>query len=196
MAAYPTVSFSRTMNPKIVFKTLISNFNEEGAEQRKQKWLYPKRDFTLEYKYITKTNMETLWAFYIARKGSYGAFNFFMPEPLADYPSYIKEYVGTGDGSTTVFNCPSKAGTSVTVYKGGAALTGGGSDYTFSSEGGADGADKITMTAAPDSGEYLTISFTGALKIRCRFAEDNLSWEDFQDRVATVGIKLKGILNE
>ena len=196
MASFPTVGISNPLVQKIRFKTLISSFDDKGAEQRKQKWLYPKRDFTLSYVNISKVNAATLWAFYIARGGSYGGFNFFLPEPATGYPARVGEYIGTGDGSTTVFNLPSKAAASVTVYLDAAEIDAGGVDYTFGSEGGTDGADKITMETAPAIGEVLTMDFTGVLKIRCRFKDDNMDFDTFRDFLVTSGIGLKGLLNE
>ena len=65
----------------------------------------------------------------------------------------------------------------------------------FGSEGGTDGADKITCNTAPPVGSRLTFSFTGRLKVRAKFAEDMFSFETFYDRLANAGIKLKGLLN-
>ena len=109
MAKFPEISQVGARSPlkvTINFKTLVSNYDDLGKEQRKQKWLYPKRDILIQYAWITKDEMETLWEFYLARSGSYEAFNFFMPEPEGNYPSYTGEYVATGDGTTDTFNLP------------------------------------------------------------------------------------------
>lgn len=195
MAVFPTFSSVPMGEPyaeELIFKTLISEFDDLGAELRKQKWLYPKRNIILKYDKITKAQGRTLWTFYIARSGAYEAFNFFTQ--LTD--TYVSEYVGTGDGTTTDFNLPSKQASSYTVYLNGSAQTGGGVDYTFSSEGGTDGADQIAFTSAPADGSRITVSFTGYLKVRCRFAEDKLAFETFYNRLFTSGLSLKGLLNQ
>jgi hypothetical protein len=195
MAAFPalaSVPYEQGIQEEIQFKTLFSNFDDLGEEQRKQKWLYPRRDFALKYKGITEAQVKTCYDFYIARKGAFEAFNFFHHLSR----TYTAEYVGTGDGSTLIFNLPSKQASSYTLYVDGVAQTAGGTHYTFSSMGGADGADKATFVSAPAAGSRITFTFTGYLKVHCRFAEDKLGFESFFDRIAHAGLKLKGLLNE
>jgi hypothetical protein len=199
MAKFPELSEIVQIEPvniQIQFKTLVSQFDDLGEKKRKQKWLYPKRHPTIIYKGITKANGRTLWQFYLSRKGSYEAFNYFVGTNSYASNTYEGEYVGTGDGSTTVFNLPAKNSSSYKVYKDGVEQTGGGVDYTFAAGTGADGADKITFTAAPASGTRITYDFTGTLKIRCTFAEDMLDFETFYDRLVNMGIQLEGELNE
>jgi hypothetical protein len=194
MALYPatsSVAYAEPLTEGIQWKTLATQFDDLGVEQRKQKWLYPKRIITLHYRFITKAEARTLWAFYIARKGSYEAFSFFYPVSN----TYTTEYVGTGDGTTLVFNLPCKTASSYTLYVDGVAQTAGGTDYTFGALGGADGADKATFVAAPADGARITFSFTGYLKVRARFAEDNMDFETFYDRLINSELKLQGLLN-
>jgi len=172
-------------------KTLFSEFEDLGEEKRRQKKLFPTRDFSIGYEWISKEEARTLWEFYKARAGAYEAFNFF--HPWSD--TYDGEYVGTGDGSTTVFNLPAENSSDYTVYVDGVEQTGGGDDYTFSAGGGTDGADKITFTSAPAAGKRITYDFTGNLKIRGRFMEDKLDWDTFYDRLTNMGLKIKGLLN-
>jgi hypothetical protein len=202
MSKFPEVSevgFANPLGMELETKTLTSNYDDLGGEQRKQKWLYPRRNLTLVYNYISKADSETLWQFYIARGGAFEAFNFFMPEPETDYPAYVGEYVGTGDGSTALFNLPSRLAAAYVLYLDGASQT-EGVDYNFNPEGGEDGADTIDFSdsamTAPASGVRITWDFTGTLKIRSRFAEDRLSFEQFYDRLANHGIQLKGLLNQ
>lgn len=196
MAAFPDLSSS--INPafplteQIEWKTLFSNFDDLGEERRKQKWLYPRRNISLKYNYISQSNIDTLWEFYVARKGSYEAFNLFWPVSN----SYTSEYIGTGDDSTVTWNLPSKTASSYTLYKDGVELTGGGTDYTFNAAAGADGADSVTLVVAPAAGERLSFSFTGYLKIRCRFMEDKFSYDIFAKALHVSGVELKGLLNE
>ena len=195
MAEFPDYSSIPYVNPLVIsmnFKTLISNFDRYGEEKRKRKWLFPKRSVTLSYRYISRANARTIWQFYQARSGAYEAFNFFTM--YAD-EAYVNEYVGIGDGSTTVFNLPSKNGSSRTVYIDGVAQA-DPADYSFTAEGGADSADKVEFVAAPNDGEKITYDFAGVLKIRCRFKEDSLSYEQLYNRLNNIGITLEGLLNE
>lgn len=193
MAKFPdnsTIGMLEPLSESIEFRTGVSPF-EEGEEKRRQKWLYPKRHPVIRYQSISKTNARTVWQFFLDRKGAYEGFNFF--NPLTN--TYLREYVGTGDGSQTVWNLPSKGAASYTLYLGVLPQT-PTTDYTFSSGGGEDGCDKVTMVVAPNAGDVLTWDFTGYLKVRCRFAEDILDFETFYDRLINMGIKTKGLLNE
>lgn len=196
MAAFPAyedIGFANPLSIRLRFKTLISNFNDLGEEKRRRKWLYPKRDITLSYEFITKANATTLWQFYMDRYGAYGAFRFFMS--LGHIVPYEGEYVGTGDGSTTTYNLPSHQGGSVKIYLDGIEQTGGGVDYTFTSQGGADNADKVVFTVAPGDGERITMDFAGILVVRCRFKEDELTFDEFYNLLTTLGVELRGLLN-
>jgi hypothetical protein len=194
MAAFPDYSSIGWINPLIVEvvgnKVLVSNFDELGQEQRKLKWLYPRRNITLSYRFLTRANARTIWQFYLSRSGIYEAFNFFLN--YSD--TYEGEYVGSGDGSTTVFNLPSKGASSYSIYLDSNLQT-EGTDYTFTQNGGVDGADKVTFATAPTSGQRITYDFTGYLKIRCRFAENILTLEQMYNKLVSIGVKLKGLLN-
>ena len=206
MAKYPevgTVGFANPMQVQIETKTLFSNFDDAGEEQRKQKWAYPRRNVQLRYNYISKEDAEVLWSFYIARGGAFEAFNFFWPEPATTYPSYIAEYAATGDGTAEVFNLPSRTAAAYTLHSttalGVASDLTEGVDYNFTATGGEDGADKIDFSDSamtpPALGDRLTWSFTGTLKIRCRYAEDIYTFNMFFDRLSTSGVIIKGLLN-
>ncbi|MEW6670232.1 MAG: DUF2460 domain-containing protein [Thermodesulfobacteriota bacterium] len=195
MAKFPEITdlpIEEPYSEELEFKTLATEFEGLGAELRKQKRLYPRRNISVQCSRVTKVEGRTLWAFYLARAGAKDSFNFFLPHT----DLYTGEYVGTGDGSITVFNLPSKGATSYTVYRNGAAQIGGGVDYTFGAGTGEDGADKITFTVAPNDGDRITFDFTGYLKVRCRFMEDKLSFELLMNQFVTSGVKLKGLLND
>lgn len=196
MTAFPDLltvgGASNPLRETISHKTITTAF-ETGDPQRKKKWLYPRRKFELQYKNISKSDARTLWQFFMARGGRYDEFNLF--HPMTD--SYVGEYVGTGDGSETVWNMPSKQAQNVDIYVNGVEQdqTASSPDVTFTSEGGADGADTIEFTTAPDSGAYITTDFTGYLKVRAYFEEDEMSFDNFYNRLLTFGLKIQGMLN-
>ena len=192
MVAFPDLLTIRPLNPLDQgqeFQTLISSF-EGGNENRKQKQLYLHRSLRLQYKGKSKTDARTLWQFHQARKGRHEEFNLFFP--FED--EYVGEYVGTGDGSQTSWNAPSRDAYSVTVYVDGSEQV-DGTDYTFTQEGGADGADLIEFSSALSAGAQITMDFTGYLKIRARFEEDLMEWQTFYNKLVTTGLKIKGLLN-
>lgn len=195
--SYTTVGYTSPLKVSIIFKNLKSNFDDLGSEKRRRKWLFPKRNITLVYDYITSAKAKIIWDFYKARYGSYEAFNFFFK----DEDSYTDEYVGTGDGSTTGFDMPGKETSARSLYvdeelySEAADATSEG-DYYIVSEGGADGADNIQFNSIPPIGGRITVDFTGLLKVRCRFKEDNLDYTQIVLRLTTIGITLKGLLND
>jgi hypothetical protein len=194
MAVFPstTVEYINPVRTDIQYKTLITNFDDEGEEQRKQKWTYPKRSIHLTFKNMSKSEAETLWQFYIDRAGSYEAFAFFESTGINDPYTYTQEYVGTGDSTTTVYNVPAvNSSASHTMYLDGISTTG----YTMSYGGGSDGEDKATFDVAPNTSEVITYSFTGQLRLRCRFAEDKMTFDNFYDTLVNSGLRLQGLIN-
>lgn len=185
---YSTVNYGNPLTVGLQYKTLISNFEGLGKEIRRRKWLFVKRNITLKYQYISRTDARTIWDFYNDVYGSYTAFLFFLE--YSD--TYVKEYFCTGDGATTTFTLPGKYSASYTIYHDGIAYS--GSDFTLNADAGEEGADQVVFDAAPNTGVRLTISFTGYLVIRCRFAEDNLTYEQMYNKFNNIGIVLTGLL--
>ncbi len=75
---------SYVFTEKIGFKTLVSDF-ANGAEQRRNKWGQGKRSFTLTYDVLTAAETNTLYNFYVARKGPFEAFSFVNPMDSQTY---------------------------------------------------------------------------------------------------------------
>ncbi len=195
--SYEDINYGNPVVEEMEFRTLFSNFDDLGEERRKRKWLYNKRIITLQYNNISKTDARTIFQFYINRSGAYESFTFFKHE----FETYTGEYIGTGDGSTILYNLPCKNSTARTIYVDNAeqilgvdTTTG---DYVYTALGGADGCDKINFndSSIPLSGERIIIDFSGKLKIKCRFKEDSMSFETMYNRFRTVGISLQGLLN-
>lgn len=173
MALFPTLSdipyvdYSGTSRQKI----LSSNFDDQGRTQKKKKWLFPKRDISLNYAQITDDNLTELLQFEIDRDGTFSMFTWIE----AFSHTFENEYFGTGDGSTTVFDLPAKLSGSRTIYGDSSPYieapdsTGVG-DFWVEQEAGANGLDRIEFFIAPLEGVRLTADFTGRLGVRCRFA--------------------------
>ena len=200
MAIFPEISsvpYIAPVGKGIQFRTLIQEF-ESGIITRKQKRTYPLRSFSINYKHIDYTEIQTLYQFFIARAGSYEDFVFFDPN---SNHVYVKEYVCTGDGSTTEFNLPSLNATNYTLYIDDVAQDEGiesgssGVDWTFHAANGDDGEDTCKLATAAANGERITFSFTGRLKVRCIFTNDEMSFNEFWNKLVTTGIQLQGLLN-
>lgn len=66
------------------FSTLISQF-ENGYEQRRAKWSAPLRKFHLVYQNRSRTDMELVKAFFIAKMGKYDSFTWTNPNDSVEY---------------------------------------------------------------------------------------------------------------
>jgi hypothetical protein len=110
----PTPSYS--IEIKAEEKTYITPF-QLGQEQRRQVWIFPRRYISLRYNVISASDMDTLWNFFSTVSGRKDDFWFFWP--FSD--AYIGEWVGRGDGSTRLFDLPSKGTVegNLVVYVGG-----------------------------------------------------------------------------
>lgn len=190
---YSDINYGATVITGAQFKTIISDFDDLGRERRKRKWLYPKRTVVLQYEHITKTNAMTLYQFFLDRAGAYESFAFFDHTAR----TYQGEYIATGDGTTLMYNLPCRNSAGRAIYVSGVEKT-VGVHYTYSALGGTDGEDEITFEAGdvPTDGHRITMDFTGNLKIRCRFKEDNYTFETFLNQFQTMGIELQGLLND
>lgn len=187
---YTSIGYANPLIKTIRTKTLISNYETDGEEKRRQKWLFHKWDLNLSYNYITKAEARTLWQFFVTHKGQATAFNFFDGHTS----TYSKEFVAVGNASSTTFNLPFKSGTSITIYKSSTPV----SSASYSIDGsGASGASRIifSSSAIPSSGAYIKATFTGKLKVRARFADETMSFETFYNRLVTTGLDLRGLAN-
>ncbi len=186
MAVFPD---SIHHNPSFVFtpvwNTLKSKY-ENGNEQRRQKWLYPKYDVAVQFNALSQVDAKTIYEFYMARKGSYEAFYFF------DHYSFdhVGLYVGTGDGSTDVFDIPGITTSARTLYENGSVISSG---FSYLTGGGDGAADRVDYTTAPASGVIITIDFTGFVRAKVRFANDNLDRNNFMTNLFKYGLELKGV---
>ena len=186
----PAPIYPLTVEPE--WKTLVSGF-DGGGEQRRQKQLFPKYNVVVGYDALTSSNAQTLWDFYMARKGAYEAFYIYDLALLASIaPNHDGQYCGTGDGATEIFDIPGRSTSSQSVYVDNVLQT-ITTDYVILTGGGESSADRIDFVSPPAAGEVITVDFTGFLRIRARFLEDKLPRELFMTNLFRYGIKLKGL---
>jgi len=185
MAVYPETPVpSLAYMTRERYKTLISEF-DTGEEQRRQKWSAPKWDVSLVYNAIRSTDVDKLLAFYDARRGAYEAFSFYDPFTASGYTSV---YCGTGNGTSTAFDIPGKQTSGQVVRVNGSTVA-----FTVSTGTGADGADRILLPSPPAAGAVVTCSFSGKLRIRCRFSEDSFEREYREAGRYRVRVSLTGL---
>lgn len=176
------------------WNTLVKD-TDGGAEQRRQKSLYPRFNARFRLNALESADAQTMWDFYMARKGRFESFYFFDPVPNISgigTTSYDDLYIGTGDGSTDIWDLPGKSTSSQVIYIDGATQT-LSTDYAILTGGGDGSADRVDFVTAPALGEAISCDFTGKLRINCRFAQDRLSRSLFMTVLFTFGIELKGL---
>jgi len=166
---------------------------DSGYEERTAKWLFPKYNVTVRYGAISATNAQTLWNFYLARKGSYEAFYIYDLSLLKSITkAHTDQYIGTGDGVTEVFDIPGRSTSSQTIYIDSVAQT-VTTDYVILTGGGTSSSDRVDFVTPPDLGTIITANFSGYLRMRVRFADDNMSQDLFFASLYTCGLSMKGL---
>jgi hypothetical protein len=179
--ASPTPQYPLGITQK--WRTIVSQF-DGGGEQRRRKSAFPTYDVVVTYGALSPDEVDTLWDFYNEMGGAYKEFYFFTI--LTE--SHKGLYVGIGDGTTTIFDIPGIIDGPATVYVDG--LPG---SYSLLTGGGAGGSDRVEFTTAPVENAIISCDIIGTHRIRCRFAEDEMTKELFAYRLYSTGLKLKGL---
>lgn len=147
-----------------------------GRELRAAYRSTPLYKITLSYEVLREGSafmeLQTLFAFFNARQGSFD--NFLYSDPTDN--AVTAQGFGTGDGATTAFQLQRSYGGNTepvmningapSIYINGS-LT---SAYTISN-------GMVTFTVAPAAAAFLT--WTGGYYYRCRFAADEQEFENF-----------------
>lgn len=190
MAEFPMTSPAPQYPIRVapVYRTLVSEM-DAGTEQRRAKWLFPRFDVFVSYDILTAAEMDTLWRFFVARRGRYGAF-YLVDTALIDHDGL---YVGTGDASSVTWDLPGVDTGTVSIYLDGVLKT-VTTHYTLASGGGEADADRVTFVSAPAAGAVITCDFTGYLRCHVRFDADRLDRELFTATLYRLGgVQLRGV---
>ena len=190
MATYPMTSpdpeYPLRISP--VYRTIISEM-DAGTEQRRAKWLFPRYDAFVSYNVLTAAEMDTLWRFFIARRGRWGSF-YLVDTALIDHDGL---YVGVGDASSLTWDLPGVDTGSVKIYLDGVEKT-VTTHYTLAAGGGEADADRVTFTSAPAAAAVITCDFTGYLRCHVRFDLDRLDRELFTAELYRLGgVQFRGV---
>lgn len=184
MARYPTVPIPQyPLSITQRHKTIVTSF-DGGKEQRRRKSVFPCYDVTLTYNALKPSDIDALWSFYREMNGAYQEFYFFT----IFNESHEGLYVGIGDGATTIFDIPGVISGPAAVYVDGAP-----GSYSLLIGGGSEGSDRVEFTTPPAENAILSCDIVGTHRIKCRFAEDELTKELFTYRLYRTGIQLRGL---
>ncbi len=72
------------------YETIISQF-ENGAEQRRSRWANPLREWVLQFRNRSASDLSTIQDLFDAQKGQYGAFDWLNPLDAVTYTVRFKE---------------------------------------------------------------------------------------------------------
>lgn len=153
------------LEESIKYLTLITEF-ENGKEQRRSKWAYPLREYRLKLKWYSETNMNTIWDFYIARKGAYDSFWVLIP---TEY-EVTAEAIGTGNGSTKDFQLD-EFPANITAGKFTLKVDGGEAAGSIANNTTTEIAT-ASYTSAPSGGTVLTADYQFYFQVR--FVDDQM----------------------
>lgn len=151
-----------------------------GKETRLADWSYPAWHWALTFDFLRATpaasEFQALAGFFNQCQGAFGTFLY----ADADDNAVTGQMIGTGDGTTVVFQLARSFGGFIepvlapnavgAVYLAGVAQS--PSNYSVDSTTGL-----LTFTTAPASGAAVAADFS--YWFRCRFAEDTVDFEKF-----------------
>ncbi len=166
-----------------ILQKVLTSDPDSGQEQRKLKWQNPKRMFKIRTDNMTNAEMDTLRAFFVARKFAFDVFAFLPPKNLDRLVTALA--CGTGNGSTTVFNIGNSAtppyyyrlftgaGTRNQAYKDGVA-----SAATFANND-AGTISTVTFSVAPATGVVITADIDRYLIMRLVDSKNEMTLEHY-----------------
>lgn len=187
----------------LTFATLRSTAVVSGVSQTRRGRFCGLYAGALKYENYLDSDVQTLWDFYVARAGAFGAFTFTDFGGIDNSPVGIKWpklYVATTNGSATAFDLPMKNSSGYTVgpvgadpgyglFRAGTRLV-SGTNYTFSAGTGVDGCDKVTGLVAGAAGDILEWRATGRASFTVRFVRDDLTFDGFVAAMVNTGLEV------
>jgi uncharacterized protein (TIGR02217 family) len=171
---FPTdIAFGATGGPEYSTDIVITH---SGYEQRNANWSQARARYNVAHGVKTQTQLDTLIAFFRARKGRADGFRF---KDWTDY-QVASQAIGNGDGTTTVFQLvktyadggitetrtiSKPVSGSVNIYVNGTLQSSGISINTTNGQ--------VTFTSAPAASAAITATFQ--FDVPVRFDTDRLS---------------------
>lgn len=169
------------LEESIGFRTLTTEM-EDGGEKARAKWPYGLRSYKLQLYAYSKTNMDTIWDFFIARKGGYDSFLVKIP---TEY-EVETEAIGTGDGVRTVWTLdefPVDTSANSTMYVDGveaSATLSNNFDTEFS---------YVTFDSAP--GDGLAVTGDYHIYFKMKFMNDIMTRNLLAYQLLNAGLELR-----
>jgi len=188
MAVYPDIISSVPSNIPFqwsLIQQVIATKFENGVERRRLIRFGKYRVITLQYQQIQFVKVRVIYNFYNAQRGPLTSFKFFFP----DVSYHFDEYAGYAESGQTTLIMPSKGGTNVILKQDGVVVS--EADYIFTPYAGPDGEDRVTLAYGAPAGAKYTLDFTGVLKIKARFDEAPIVFNEIKATFSSLTIVLK-----
>lgn len=194
VASLPGIAYPKSRSPGL--NTIIES-SDSGREVRWAQQFIPTYSYKLKYNFVDLRylsplpNLNDLFAFFTARRGSWDTFYFRDPD-FFNVPSTSPQWFGNADGTTTKFQLVVRMGSVFdpvqspcggTDPNGGTIQQAGDSFITVYDNGTPTAAytldqfGVVTFTTAPALGHTLT--WSGIFYQYCRFDQDKLEGIEF-----------------
>ena len=128
---------------------------------------------------------KSIYDFYNAQKGPLTSFKFFFPE----ISHHFDEYAGYAQDGQTTLIMPSMGGVNVILKQDGVIVS--EVNYIFTPYAGPDGEDRVTLAYGAPEGAKYTLDFTGVLKLKARFDEAPIVFNEVKAAFSSLTVVLK-----
>lgn len=176
-----------------VYDTVVQR-ESNGREMRVARQTAARYRYSITYNFLRQDfsggdELATLSNFFATHKGSWDSFLFTDPKES----TYAGAFLGTGDGTTTVFYMRDSSFERIGAANGSPAIYKDGALQTITTHYTQDlTTGKITFVTAPTAGQALT--WDGSFYRRVRFASDDLQTNRVAGRVWSASVGLVSVL--
>ena len=194
VSIYPTLAGSLIdVSRETIYDTVVQR-ESNGRELRIASQTAARYNYSITYDFLRQDfsggdELATLSNFYATHKGSWDSFLFSDPKES----TYAGAFLGTGDGTTTVFYMRDSSFERIGAANGSPAIYVAGVLKTITTHYTQDlTTGKITFVTAPTAGQALT--WDGSFYRRVRFANDSWATQRRHSRTWKATVELLSVL--
>lgn len=193
-SVYPTLAGAQKEVDRVPVYSSIVQRESSGRELRVNTQTAARYKYRLSYDFLRQDysggdELATLSNFFATHRGSWDSFLFTDPKES----TYAGAFLGTGDGTTTVFYMRDSSFERIGAANGAPAIYKAGALQTLTTHYTQDlTTGKITFVTAPTAGQALT--WDGSFYRRVRFASDEMSVSRRGARIWQAEVELLSVL--
>ncbi len=191
---YPTLAGSLITVDRTTFYDTTVQRESSGRELRVSRQSAARYRYSISYDFLRQDfsggdELATLSNFYATHRGGWDSFLYSDPKES----TYAGAFLGTGDGTTTVFYARDSSFDRIGAFNGSPAIYKAGALQTITTHYTQDLATgAITFVTAPTAGQALT--WDGSFYRRVRFANDSWSTQRRHSRTWKATVELVSVL--